>query len=69
VSVQLVEELLAVCCSWQAHASEYMAHAQRAHTRVDVVMLTAMASTLNWAARDLVGVIDSRRRHETSSDN
>lgn len=61
-------KLLAFCGRWRARAETYRAEAERAPVCRDAVRLAVMASTLDWAARDLASVMDNRTQTETSGD-
>jgi hypothetical protein len=46
-------ELIALSDRWRARAKRFMSEAERARRGADMVRLTAMASTLEWAASDV----------------
>lgn len=51
--MSLENELAALRERWRSRARRFMDEAERARTSVDVARLTAMASTLEWAATDM----------------
>jgi hypothetical protein len=46
-------ELLALGNRWRNRATTFMSEAERSARPADIIRLTAMASTLEWAANDL----------------
>lgn len=69
MSAPLHVELAAPCGRWHMRAAEFMAEASRTANSRDIVRLTAMASTLDFAARDLSCVITTRPPHSPSADH
>jgi hypothetical protein len=54
-------ELSALGERWRVRARTFMEEAERSRRSAEVVGLTAMASTLEWAAGDLSFYADSQR--------
>jgi len=52
-------ELIALTAKWRTRAKRFMADAEHVTRYAEVVRLTAMASTLEWAASDLSVYADS----------
>ena len=55
------DELMALCGRWRARARRFMAEAEQARRGADMIRLTAMASTLDWAESDLSFHLDASR--------
>ncbi len=53
MSTEIEECLRALADQWRARARRFMEEAEHARWSADMVRLTAMASTLEWAAGDL----------------
>jgi hypothetical protein len=61
MSVNLNTELSALMDKWRARAKRLMAEAERTARHAEIVRLTAMASTLEWAASDLSIYVEGER--------
>jgi hypothetical protein len=61
VTGSIQRELIALSDRWRARAKTFMSEAERARRGADMVRLTAMASTLEWAASDLLCRLDVPR--------
>ena len=53
MSASIQAELSALGERWRARARKFMAEAEQSTRSADIISLTAMASTLEWAAGDL----------------
>lgn len=70
--MSIEEECLRVLADqWRARARRFMEEAEHAHWSADMVRLTAMASTLEWAAGDLswVAQMPPPRRAEPAGES
>jgi hypothetical protein len=71
MSVEVEEGLRALADQWRARARHFMEEAEQTRSPADMVRLTAMASTLEWAASDLTArSLPLRKRallHESGS--
>jgi hypothetical protein len=54
---------------WRARAKKFMQEAERGRGPAETIRLTAMASTLEWAASDLAWVTRSPRPPSPSNSN
>jgi hypothetical protein len=60
--------LRSLCTQWRARANRFTAEAELTHRGADIVRLTSVAVTLEWAARDLSFHLDDQRFAQGSSD-
>jgi hypothetical protein len=54
----LDDDLVALCAKWRARARVYVFQAELAEAKVEIIQFTAMATTLNGAADELVTCIE-----------
>lgn len=61
---ELAAELNELAERWRERARKFMAEAERVRTNADIVRLTAMASTLEWSARDLMTFVETEQQEK-----
>jgi hypothetical protein len=66
VSSEVEDCLCTLVDQWRARARRFMEDAEQTRWPADMVRLTAMASTLEWAAGDLLWIVGSPRLAERS---
>jgi hypothetical protein len=53
-------EIVTLIDQWRVRAKNFMAEAEQARRSLEIVRLTALASTLDWAAMDLSCLVRSQ---------
>jgi hypothetical protein len=67
MNANLNAELMELMEKWRARARKFMGEADQTARHAEIVRLTAMASTLEWAAADLSIYVESERSPDPPS--